>query len=244
MKHSLICSAFFALMFAIAACGDDSGSATRPSEESSSSVAMPMSSWSGGEAGTIGSSSSVMLSSSSETLSVVDPASVVKGTFADSRDGQTYKTVTIGSQTWMAQNLNFETANSDCHEDKVSNCDKYGRYYTWEAAMNACPGGWHLPTWAEFDVLISAVGGAEIAGNILKSTDGWYNNGNGLDSYGFSILPTGEKSGGEGRQAHFWSSTEFTDTYASYAYLCSDYRNVAVYNNSKEEKKYVRCVKD
>ena len=194
MKYFLICCVLLALSFAFVACGDDGGSATRPSDESSSSVAMPMSSWSGGEAGTIGSSSSVMQSSSSETLSVVDQASVVKGTFADSRDGQTYKTVTIGSQTWMGENLNFEMENSYCHENKTDHCDLYGRYYTWDAAMNACPAGWHLPTWDEFDILISAVGGVEIAGKKLKSASGWFNDGNGTDAYGFSILPAGEKA--------------------------------------------------
>ena len=231
MKQSLICCSLLALPLMIAACGDESSSATRPLDESSSSVA-PLS------------SSSAVQSSSCEALSVVDPASVVKGNFSDSRDGKTYKTVVIGSQLWMAENLNFETANSYCHEEKVSNCEKYGRYYTWNAAMEACPSGWHLPTWAEFDVLISAVGGAEVAGNMLKSASGWYNDDNGSDSYGFSILPAGEQSGGEGRLAHFWSSTEFSDSYASYMSFSSDKNYVSVYNNSKEERKYVRCVKD
>ena len=240
MNKFVLCTLNLAVLF-FAACGDDS-SVTRPSDESSSSVALSSSSRISD--GGIESSSSVLQSSSSETKSVVDPTTVVKGTFSDSRDGQTYKTVTIGSQTWMGENLNFEMENSYCHENKTDHCDLYGRYYTWDAAMNACPAGWHLPTWDEFDILISAVGGVEIAGKKLKSASGWFNDGNGTDAYGFSILPAGEKSGGVSRQAHFWTATEFSSTYASYVYLSSDNNNVAVYNNDKEVVKYVRCVKD
>jgi len=147
----------------------------------------------------------------------IDPLTVVKGEMTDSRDGQTYKTVTIGSQTWMAQNLNYVTENSYCIEDNTSNCTKYGRLYTWDAAMDSmgtwsangkgcgygkncsptypvrgvCPTGWHLPTEAEFKTLFTAVGGPSVAGKKLKSRNGWNNNGNGTDDYSFSALPAG-----------------------------------------------------
>ena len=121
----------------------------------------------------------------------------------DSRDGQTYKTVTIGTQTWMAENLNYETANSYCYDDNASYCSKYGRLYTWAAAMDSvgtlstngkgcgfgtncsptypvrgvCPEGWHLPTIEEFSTLFTAVVGQSTAGKMLskmlKSTSGW-----------------------------------------------------------------------
>lgn len=272
MKHSLIYCVFFALMFAITACGDDGDSATRPSDESSSSVTLsslssagiaPMSSWSGGEAGTIGSSNSVVQSSSSESMSVVDPASVVKGTFSDSRDGQTYKTVTIGTQTWMAQNLNYETANSYCHNDSVEYCSKYGRHYTWAAAKKACPSGWHLPAKAEFETLLSAVGGDSVAMAKLKSTSGWiWNNdvgkiGNGTDDYSFSALPAGGRTSfrynngayfNEGRNAFFWSSSEYSDGKDSDCayYMSLWYGDGIAYLGyyGKDNFFSVRCVKD
>ena len=137
----------------------------------------------------------------------------------DSRDGQTYKTVVIGRLTWMAQNLNIETEKSFCFNDDSSNCTKYGRLYTWAAAMDSagewssngkgcgyksecsamspvrgvCPNGWHLPTKAEFETLFTAVGGQSTAGKMLKSTSGWKKSGNGTDDYSFSALPAGDR---------------------------------------------------
>ena len=146
------------------------------------------------------------------------PQGNAEGTLTDSRDGQTYKIVTIGSQTWMAQNLNYETANSYCYSNNASNCTKYGRLYTWAAAMDSagtwssngkgcgygntcsptypvrgvCPTGWHLPTQTEWNTLFTAVGGSSTAGTKLKSTTGWNgSSGNGTDDYSFSALPAG-----------------------------------------------------
>ncbi len=92
------------------------------------------------------------------------------GTMTDSRDGKKYKTVKIGEQVWMAENLNYETAGSICYEND-SSCIKYGRLYTWTDAMNnekgcnyserekcgdvqgVCPDGWHLPKDSEWSEL-------------------------------------------------------------------------------------------
>ena len=135
----------------------------------------------------------------------------------DSRDGRVYKIVTIGPQTWMAENLNFETSNSYCYNDSAEYCSKYGRLYTWAAAMDSagmwsengkgcgygiqckpiapvqgvCPGGWHLPRAEEIEKLFNLVGGKSTVGWKLKSTSGWYDDGNGTDEYGFSALPGG-----------------------------------------------------
>ena len=171
------------------------------------------------------SSSSTPKSSSSETSvsssSIKSSSSKVPepegGVLTDSRDGQTYKTVSIGMQTWMAENLNYEINNSYCYNDNASNCTKYGRLYTWAAAMDSvgtwsangkgcgygktcspkfpvrgvCPEGWHLPTQTEWNTLFTAVGGQSTAGKMLKSTSGWNGSGNGTDAYSFSALPAG-----------------------------------------------------
>jgi len=136
-----------------------------------------------------------------------------KGSFTDPRDGKTYKTVKIGTQTWMAENLNYEAKGSKCYNNKPANCDKYGRLYDWNTAVKACPVGWHLPSAAEWEVLTNSVGD-ETAGTILKAKSGWSNNGNGTDTYGFSALPGG--NGGSagsffdrvGVHGLWWTATE------------------------------------
>ena len=77
------------------------------------------------------------------------------GEMTDARDGQTYQTVTLGDQTWLAQNLNYETDNNSwCYDDDPENCGTYGRLYDWEAAMTACPDGWHMASDDEWSTLI------------------------------------------------------------------------------------------
>lgn len=156
----------------------------------------------------------VSSSSKNETYSsasvVVDPSEVVRGTWTDKRDGQVYRTVTIGNQTWMAQNLNYETANSYCYDDDETNCSTYGRLYTWSAAVKACPEGWELPSLGIWEKLFVAVGG-QGEGTKLKSNSGWDSNGDGTDDYGFAVLPAGSRmSNGnyhsKGFYTLFWSS--------------------------------------
>ncbi|PJJ40954.1 fibrobacter succinogenes major paralogous domain-containing protein [Hallerella succinigenes] len=180
---------------------------------------------------------------------LVGLASCEKDSFTDSRDGQTYRTVQIGNQTWMAENLNYKMKGSYCYGDKPANCQKYGRHYTWEAAMDACPSGWHLPSMAEFDTLIAAVGGLGVAGKVLKSKSGWKSDGNGTDAYGFSALPEGYRYpdgdfGLAGYYANFWSATEYN---SGNAYRMSmDYFSDYAYPNylDKPLGLSVRCLRD
>ncbi len=75
------------------------------------------------------------------------------------------------SMTWMVQNLNFKMEGSKCKYDSDTNCESYGRLYTWEASKNACPNGWHLPSDAEWYLLAHLYDGVSSAGRHLKSTE-------------------------------------------------------------------------
>ena len=200
-----------------------------------------------------------------------------KNTLTDLRDGQTYKTITIApegtdySEVWMAQNLNFVTDNSWCYGDDSTNCAKYGRLYTWAAAVGraedecgygntcglgsgdirgACPKGWHLPSRDEWDALFTAVGDSSTAGGTkLKSATGWSSSGNGTDAFGFSALPAGDRSLNgdyydEGYHAFFWSSTENDSDYAYYMNLSYYGDNANLYDNDEDFGFSVRCLKD
>ena len=239
-------------LFLIACDNDSSTSAhnsndDEKSSKSSSSVKMT-------------SSSSVVILGSTENLT-------------DSRDGQTYKTVTIGSQTWMAQNLNYKAANSFCYESSAENCEKYGRLYLWSAARDSvgawstngkdcgdltscsptdpvrgvCPKGWHLPSNTEWETMLIAVGGVSTAGKVLKSTSSW--NGNGTDDFGFSALSAGYRfvRGDydlEGSKTYFWSSTEKDNNRAISMSLNGNDDNAFLNGNYKFLGFSVRCLKD
>jgi len=135
-------------------------------------------------------------------------------TFVDTRDGKTYRKVTIGNQTWMSENLNYNAKGSECYKGNDGNCAKYGRLYNWETAMNGaeassqipsgvqgiCPAGWHLPSKDEWLTLVNYVGGYQTAGKKLKSASGWDDYEglleNSTDEYGFSALPGGRNFAG------------------------------------------------
>ena len=177
-----------------------------------------------------------------------DSPDAAQNTMTDSRDGKTYRTVKIGNQVWMAENLNYETEKSYCYNDSTENCAKYGRFYEWNAAMRACPEGWHLPLLEEFKTLVDALGDSAMAGSKLKSTSGWLNDLNGTDDYGFTVLPIGGKSA-SGKYinkewlADFWSSTESAVEFAYVLHLGA-YFNTAPLD--MDEGKYnafsVRCL--
>ena len=191
-------------------------------------------------------SSSAKSSSSSEVIDIFEgPVASCKkdstdvceyGTLIDSRDGQIYKTVKIGEQWWMAEHLNYFTSNSFSSSPQISN--KYGRLYTWAAAMDSaglwstngkgcgydaecsptypvrgvCPEGWHLPDTTEWRTLFNSVGYP--AAQKLKSRSDWANiNGfsdRGYDSYGFNGLPAGWYSNGQ-----FYGRGEFVNLWTS-----------------------------
>jgi Fibrobacter succinogenes major domain (Fib_succ_major). len=164
---------------------------------------------------------------------------VVKGFFTDTRDNKAYKTVKIGEQVWMAENLNCEAKEgSKCDDDNPANCEKYGRLYDWPTAMGGslsnvqgiCPSGWHLPSNAEWNKLMNFAGGDKAAEKLKAKS--W----NGVDAFGFSAL-----SGG------WWSSSE--EGVYNYKYNYDGfifYSGEQAYNEDYTENyfNYVRCIKD
>jgi uncharacterized protein (TIGR02145 family) len=185
---------------------------------------------------------------------------IITGKFNDPRDGQIYNTVEIDNQTWFSENLNFETTNSWWYDNDPANGDIYGRLYTWDAAMTACPTGWHLPSddeWKELEIYLG-MSQAEAdniewrgtnQGKQMKSTSGWNANGNGINSVGFTALPGGYRfNDGSfqhlGERGTFWSSSESSGSSAWYRN--PSFNEDQVYrNNFNTANGYsCRCIKD
>jgi uncharacterized protein (TIGR02145 family) len=180
------------------------------------------------------------------------------GTLADERDGKTYRTVKMpDGKMWMGENLNIKTDGSWCYDNKKSSCDKYGRLYNWNAAMRACPSGWHLPSRQEWDNLSQAVGGirgpddeGDIgwfgAGEKLKAKNGWYNDGNGTDEYGFSALPGGSRITDSyfiaGYFGDWWTATGSGSGNAYHRYMNGNHDDVYEAETDVSNGLSVRCV--
>ena len=162
--------------------------------------------------------------------------------FTDPRDGQVYKTVKIGNQTWMAENLNYTDGDSSyCYKDDSSNCEKYGRLYTWNAAIKAAPAGWHLPSKEEWEVLISAVGGEDTTAlnNLVVGGNTGFN--------ALTGIGTRDESGAYhtvGKGAYFWSSTPDGDKDAWYCVLSKHRNKVHMVSRRMTDGFPIRCIKD
>ena len=143
------------------------------------------------------------------------------GTFKDPRDGKLYKTVTIGNQTWFAENLAYKPGDGHymAYDNDTTNLEKYGYLYDWETANKACPSGWHLPTDAEWSTLTDNLGGGNIAGGKLKETgtSHWESpNIGATNETGFTALPGGNRDiFGQfqyiGTVGRWWSSTSYKE---------------------------------
>jgi len=167
----------------------------------------------------------------------------VTDSFIDTRDAHVYETITLGSQTWMSENLAWELTGSWCYADSSANCDVYGRLYTWEQATRACPAGWRLPGDDDWKVLERYMGmTAEEAdiflyrgkneGTKLKSELQWPRPGGRMsgDESGFDALPGGFRHwSGEyhekGKRASWWTSTMDEMYPGKYAYRRAIYHD-------------------
>ncbi len=253
------------LVLFLSACGGDSGTGGGDNIESSSSIKPE-------------SSSSVVKSSSSQSYSEIcegfdegterEHYGKMKPQFCDSRDGKKYVYVNIGSQTWMAENLNYmpesELDSAWCYGENgdvyvlwqaapvilsdaeiQANCEKYGRFYNWNTAMKVCPSGWHLPDDDEWAILANSAGGKDYAGDKLKADVDWY----GTDDYGFSALPGGNRqaSGGYinvGPGGRWWTATELSDVTAYMRHMHASNSSVDERDSDKAVGYSVRCIKD
>ena len=182
-------------------------------------------------------------------------------TFTDSRDGKKYKWVKIGEQIWMAENLAYYVgAGCWAYNNDENNAVKYGRLYTWDAAKRACPSGWHLPTDAEWEQLAQYISDQKGPYNIindywqdvgkhLKTTSGWYKDGNGTDDFGFSALPAGTRNLNNefrdmGYYCNWWSSAKNENDNVLLRSL-SYVDNLFIRRSADNEYGYsVRCIKD
>ena len=112
-----------------------------------------------------------------------------------------------------------------------------------------CPNGWHLPNGDEWNALFTAVGGRNIAGTKLKSTNGWQENGNGDDAFGFSALPAGRRaySGdffNDATRTYLWSSIE-GESLGAYSVNLDYHSGLADLGSFYKNHGYsVRCLKD
>lgn len=188
-------------------------------------------------------------------------------------DGNSYSAVKIGEQVWMAENLNVTVATVDttggsadlvCQLKDVfvwSNTDvSYGKLYSYEAALKACPAGWHLPSDGEWKVLEISLGmsqeqvdwlgdrGTDL-GSKLKATTGWSSSACGNNSSGFSALPGGAiTDSGEyfyqSDRGEWWSGSQTTGAEAYYRELYFSSHYIRRFTGLRYIGLSVRCLRD
>lgn len=158
----------------------------------------------------------------------------------DERDGQEYKIFESGDGSWwMSQNLNFATPGSWCYDLEDEKCADWGRLYTWDEAVIACPEGWHLPSDEEWSALLNYYGGTHYAGKALKE--------GGQSGFNAQLSGYRDKAGYFGKineSAYYWSATEHDQGYASFKGIYKSVDNVGTYTYPKQDGFSVRCVKN
>jgi uncharacterized protein (TIGR02145 family) len=174
-------------------------------------------------------------------------------TFTDPRDGKVYKTVKIGTQTWMAENLAYKpsTGNYWSYNNDQSNVSKYGYLYSWETAKAVCPAGWHLPSSAEWSTLTANLGNDDVEGGKFKSIIGWEcpKPNKETNETGFSALPGGFCDGGSfydiSNSGRWWGSIEGSSRDALVQQEeCHGRGSIMITKVGKRNGYSLRCIKD
>ena len=187
--------------------------------------------------------------------------------------GRTYRTVNIGGVEWLAENLDYKFSgcpigrsgyteepgawyyNDDETTYGIDGTRKCGLLYTWYAVKllndnraTLCP-GWHVPTTSEWNTLATDVGGASIAGTILKAYDvSWATSWRGTDDYNFSVLPAGRRRSSfteVSASAYMWTANEVNSTRAYYCSFSSGAASVSTTGHEYKKDAYsLRLVRD
>ena len=214
----------------------------------------------------------IIISNSILSQLIYSQIQIETGSFSDDRDGQIYKTVKIGNQWWMAENLNYYTSSGSQYynNDSLQYAEIYGRLYSWDTAVKSCPKGWHLSThedWQKLEMYLG-ISSEEYQpvgqhyyigtnqGGMLKDTIRWgAPNVGAINLVGFSALPAGIRFGNAapeqykntfgdlGMVAHFWASeVSLNEAYARI--LSKDKSSIHIIDADKTAYRSVRCVKD
>lgn len=188
--------------------------------------------------------------------------------------GRKYRTVTIGEQTWLAENLDYKfdgliigsgpaENNTELRANYYNNDEtayganglNIGLLYNWYAVKylndnrDTLMPGWHVPTSEEWNELVVFVGGQETAGTKLKSTTRWNNSDNCTDDYGFTAYPSGyylnSLFSNVNTDACYWTITSTSNpAYAYYKYILDDHSFVGYSSYLKPFQYALRLVKD
>jgi len=196
-------------------------------------------------------------------------------------DGNVYHTVTIGTQVWMVENLKTTKYNDGSsiplvtdslgwlnmstpgycwyHNDAAAYKNPYGALYNWYAVNTGklAPTGWHVPTDAEWTILVTYLGGEQLAGGKMKTT-GTLEAGTGLwqdpnagatNESGFTAVPAGGRGNlgpfyYVGGNSAWWSSSVVNESIAWYRYLGYGYSGIFRYYDTKNDGFSVRCLRD
>jgi len=159
------------------------------------------------------------------------------GTMTDPRDGKTYKTIKIGKQEWMARNMNHQNPNSWCYKNDPANCEKFGRLYSYIGAAQACPAGWRLPTYRDWDRLIQELGEDNAAVELREG-----------GKTSFNVLMAGVRYdygvfNHLGENGYFWSHV-FADDQPAWVYLIGQtMHSVARIQSFSGNGFSVRCIR-